>query len=133
MIDGVLRASPVAGVDEVTVVAAGRLRGAKRITADSAYLAAHYPRRPIYPGVFVVESVLQSVEIGLGAGRLRLSTLRSLRLLAPVVPGDLLELDIEFERGATAGISVTAVARVAGVKTAQLSLELEGDGDVLPS
>jgi 3-hydroxyacyl-[acyl-carrier-protein] dehydratase len=74
------------------------------LTADSAstvlgidpaapVFQGHYPDFPIFPGVYLIETALQTIERfaqAKGVAAIRLATLKSARLLAPVRPGDVL-------------------------------------------
>jgi 3-hydroxyacyl-[acyl-carrier-protein] dehydratase len=100
-----------------------RVTGRTRIHADGPYLAAHFPELAVFPGVFVLEAVVQAVARALGerAGRpLRLAEVRSLRLRRPLYPGDQLRLRADLAE-VDGGVLVRADcrrgdgARVAGM------------------
>jgi 3-hydroxyacyl-[acyl-carrier-protein] dehydratase len=81
-VDG-LRARPCAGGLVLSVT--------KVIDGEDPYMAAHFPGRTIYPGVFVLETVRQGVVAALGENDGQLVELRaigSLRLIAAMHPGE---------------------------------------------
>ena len=57
------------------------------------HLPGHFPELTIFPGVFVVECLVQAVALALmehGLSGARLSELRSLRFVAPLLGGNVL-------------------------------------------
>lgn len=122
-------AAPLAACDQVAVapVPPGwRVTGRTRIRGDGPYLAAHFPGLTIFPGVFVLEAVVQAVGQALGdrAGRpLRLAELGSLRLRTPLFPGDWLCLRAEVVPESDRSVVVRAgCRRDDGVPAAGLTL-----------
>jgi 3-hydroxyacyl-[acyl-carrier-protein] dehydratase len=89
-------AVPLSAVDEVRVDASGALTAVKTIDAGDPYLSGHYPDGAIYPGVFVIESVLQATRRLLGIPELVLAEVESVRFQAPLLPGDTLYLTLSF-------------------------------------
>lgn len=91
-------AAPLRALDRVEVVgrddAGGlQLSAQKSIDPEDPYMPAHFPGFPMYPGVFVAETVVQAIALASGAagGRIpRIVDLRELRLLAPLLAGDTL-------------------------------------------
>jgi 3-hydroxyacyl-[acyl-carrier-protein] dehydratase len=83
------RRLPLLAVDGVDPVDGGFV-GRKRIVADDPYLRGHFPSLTVYPGVFVIESVQQMVELYLdGAlGGLELAEIASVRFSRPAQVGD---------------------------------------------
>jgi 3-hydroxyacyl-[acyl-carrier-protein] dehydratase len=72
------------------------IRATKTIHASDPYLNGHFPGCTIFPGVFIIENLRQAVAIAVGEsyGLLpAILTLRSVRFLAPLVPGDRITLD----------------------------------------
>ncbi|KAA2265793.1 3-hydroxyacyl-[acyl-carrier-protein] dehydratase FabZ [Solihabitans fulvus] len=123
-------AAPLPAVDWVE--AGGRdgtvtLTASKDVRADDPYLPAHFPDHPVYPGVFVLETVRQAVIAALGerAGALPdLVEVRSLRLLRAVRPGERLCVAAALTHGGGGGpILVDARCELAdGTEVARLRL-----------
>ena len=55
------------------------------IPADHPALPGHFPGRPIVPGVLLLDAVMQAAGLGQGL-------LRRAKFLAPVAPGDQVEI-----------------------------------------
>src|SRR5829696_3828374 len=92
-------ATPLTAIDELEVRSATEAVATKRILATDPYLGGHYPELPIYPGVFVIESVRQATDALVRKSRgeawtAKLASVASVRLLAPLLPGDTLQLHI---------------------------------------
>jgi 3-hydroxyacyl-[acyl-carrier-protein] dehydratase len=69
--------------DEIEVTSTGR------VDASAPYLPGHFPGLPIWPGVFVLESVRQAVAHALGGSRpSALLGIKSLRFSLPLFGGD---------------------------------------------
>jgi 3-hydroxymyristoyl/3-hydroxydecanoyl-(acyl carrier protein) dehydratase len=90
-------ANPLGAVDSIRVQADGELTAVKEIDAGDPYLSGHYPGGPIYPGVFVIESVLQASRRYLGEPTLSLAEVESARFQAPLLPGDTLRMSLVFK------------------------------------
>ncbi len=90
-------AAPLNAIDRVEVDPGVGVRAEKKIVATDPYLGGHYPDFTIYPGVFTIESVHQAVramvaaERGDGA-RAEIEKIVSVRLNAPLLPGDVLSV-----------------------------------------
>ena len=123
-------AAPLTACDEIAATAgAGGLRvtGITRIRGDGPYLSGHFPEITIFPGVFILEAVVQAVAQSLGdrGGRpLRPYQVRSLRLLNPLYPGDQLTFEAEVTDPASPdGVVVTAdCCRSDGVRVATMTV-----------
>jgi 3-hydroxyacyl-[acyl-carrier-protein] dehydratase len=123
-------AAPFAACDEVAAVVDGgvlRVSGVTRIHGEGPYLDAHFPDITIFPGVFVVEAIVQAVAQSLGErpGRLpRLHAVRSLRLLVPLYPGDDLRFQADVTDHGADAVEVRADCRRGdGVRVATMTLE----------
>ncbi|MDH6108619.1 3-hydroxyacyl-[acyl-carrier-protein] dehydratase [Kitasatospora sp. MAP12-15] len=128
------RALPLIAVDAYEIRSAEVITSTKAIRADDPYLEGHYPDFTIYPGVFVIESVTQTVRILVeqtlqSALDLELAAITSVRFSSPMLPGDTLhvrcECTTDFDSGSGDGLlSVKAECRTAaGERAAQLKLK----------
>ena len=54
-------AEPLVAVDRVLAVDETRVETEKYISGNELIFAGHYPHAPIYPGVFLLETMLQSI------------------------------------------------------------------------
>ena len=78
--------------------------GYKAVSINEPFFAGHFPGRPIMPGVLIVEALAQAAGIlaveslGLaGSGKLvYFMAIDEAKFRAPVEPGVLLTLDVEF-------------------------------------
>jgi 3-hydroxyacyl-[acyl-carrier-protein] dehydratase len=88
-------ARPLEAVDAIRRRSEGGITTIKALTGNEAFFEGHYPGFPIYPGVFVLETVHQSALQYVAAGggdwrQARLREIRSGRFLSPLRPGDVL-------------------------------------------
>ncbi len=69
------------------------------VPADSPWFSGHFPGEPILPGVALVAAVKQAIlEEALKKGmQLQLHSLRRVRFMQPVRPGDKLSISINSE------------------------------------
>ena len=76
----------------------------KAVTINEGFFQGHFPGRPIMPGVLIVEALAQAAgvlaveSLGLaGTGKLvYFMAIEAAKFRAPVVPGCLLRLEVEF-------------------------------------
>lgn len=98
-------ASPVRGAVEVLeagVQADGGWHSKARfgVREIEPVFAGHYPGLPLFPGVCLVECVHRGAVAARppGTGELRLAELGSARFVSAVVPGDVLDLALDWKR-----------------------------------
>lgn len=80
--------------------------GIKNVTIDEPFFAGHFPTRPVFPGVLIVEAMAQTAGVlvveTLGdseKGKLvYFMTIDSARFRKPVFPGDQLHLEVKVQR-----------------------------------
>lgn len=98
---------PFLFIDRVeNLIAPTSARGVKNVTMNEPFFAGHFPGQPIMPGVLIVEAMAQTAAVLvveaqdlIDAGRLvYFMTVDRTRFRAPVVPGDVLHLDVELIR-----------------------------------
>jgi 3-hydroxyacyl-[acyl-carrier-protein] dehydratase len=96
---------PMLLVDRVEeLVPDRRIVAVKAVTINEHYFAGHFPDRPIMPGVLIVEALAQAAgvlaveSLGLsGSGKLvYFMAIDGAKFRAPVEPGVLLRLEVEF-------------------------------------
>jgi len=81
-----------------------RAVGEKLVTIGEPYFQGHFPDYPIMPGVLIVEALAQTGSVAAlslpeNKGKLGLfAGLNNVRFRRPVVPGDTLRLEVEFDK-----------------------------------
>lgn len=97
---------PFLFLDEVVSLEPGvAARGRWRLTGEEAFFAGHFPGRPTLPGVLMLESIAQLGAYAVLAspsaapGKLPLfGGVDKVRFRRQVVPGDVLDLEVELGR-----------------------------------
>jgi len=105
-----------------------RAVGIKCVSANEPFFAGHFPGRPIMPGVLLLEALAQVGAVAIltlpeFAGRIALfGGVDDVRFRRPVVPGDVLRLEVEIvRRRGRAGVG-RGMATVAGERAAEAEL-----------
>ena len=131
LVEWVTFAAPLRAVDRLQVTRRdGGLSIVARVLVDAQdpNLRGHFPGRPIYPGVFVVETLTQAMALALG-GRVVLRELTSIRFLAAVLGGDELELVLEVTARTPDSWQVSGVGwRLDGTVTTRLRATFDRGG-----
>ena len=96
---------PMLLVDRVERLVPGvSITATKAVTINEGFFQGHFPERPIMPGVLIVEALAQAAGVlavesfGLaGSGKLvYFMAIEGAKFRAPVEPGVLLTLEVEF-------------------------------------
>ena len=113
---------PMIMVDSVISLEPGKsIRTAKNVTGNEIQFLGHFPERAVMPGTFIVEAIGQSASIlfskttgtGTRPGEfLVLGSINNMRFLAPVVPGDRMEIELRVLKFIEDLAMVEAVATV---------------------
>ncbi|MCL4119890.1 UNVERIFIED_CONTAM: hypothetical protein GTU68_059528 [Idotea baltica] len=110
-------------VDRVTEFIDGeRIVGRKNVTANEEFFQGHFPERPMMPGVLMLEALAQ---LGVIFSRLGDSAVSGdslnvfagvddVRFRRPVVPGDILELEMTLIKRRAGLWKMKGIARVDG-------------------
>lgn len=92
-------------VDRVIKIEPGKgIHARKCISATENVLLGHFPENPIYPGVLTVEAIAQAATIfgqftlPEGASEAKLTEITNARFRRSAIPGDVVELYVEFDR-----------------------------------
>lgn len=105
-----------------------RAVGIKNVTVNEPFFAGHFPRRPIMPGVLIIEALAQTGGVLAfksfpeSEGTVFFTGIDNARFRKPVIPGDQLKLVVEviknrkeywiFEGKASVGNDVVAAAKI---------------------
>ena len=72
-----------------------RATGEKLVSANELYFRGHFPGAPVLPGVLICEALTQLAGQVAAHDALRLVAVEKARFRRPVVPGDVLRLEVE--------------------------------------
>jgi len=86
-------------------------RGIKNVTMNEPHFQGHFPGTPIMPGVTIVEAMAQTAAVMVGTALemhdkeflIYFMAIESCKFRRKVIPGDVLELNIETVRGKPGG------------------------------
>jgi 3-hydroxyacyl-[acyl-carrier-protein] dehydratase len=105
-----------------------------RVRGDEAFLAGHFPGRPLLPGVILIEAIAQLGGVVAQCDpdtpclrNLLLTGVRAAKILGAAVPGDLLEVRAEVEGRLGGLIQVAGEVSVAGHSLATAKIVLSGE------
>ncbi len=120
---------PMIMVDSVISIEPGKsIRTIKNVTGNEIQFLGHFPERAVMPGTLIVEAIGQSASIlfsktmgtGMRPGEfLVLGSINDMRFLAPVVPGDRMEMWIQVLKFIEDFAVIEAVAEVDGTVVAK--------------
>ena len=117
---------PLLLVDRVRDLVSGeRIHAVKAVSFNEQFFQGHFPAQPIMPGVLQVEALAQAAGIlGIesfdlaGTGKLvYFMAIEEAKFRAPVTPGCLLDLKVEFTRKSTRVCKFHGEASVDGKTT----------------
>ncbi len=99
-----------------------RIVSLKNVTGNELFSAFHFPDNPVYPGIFIIESIAQTTAILCSLAMeenekeqlqfLALGGLQRFNFLKPVRPGDTLRIEVEAVKLFQQMAVVKAVAKV---------------------
>lgn len=90
-------------VDRITELELNkRIKGYKNITINEPCFTGHFPGKPIFPGVLILEALAQTAgilgfkSVGNSDDLYLYAGIDNARFKSPVVPGDRLDFDVEL-------------------------------------
>jgi len=124
---------PVLMIDRVKEIEPGkRIVALKNVSANEPHFQGHFPGRPIMPGVLILEAMAQAAGVLVFSAPEMIERkdrvvyyyvgIDNARFKKPVVPGDVLELDVTIERSLRGIGKFSCVARVAGKTVAEATI-----------
>jgi 3-hydroxyacyl-[acyl-carrier-protein] dehydratase len=121
---------PMLLVDRVEDIVPGvSARGIKAVTINEPFFAGHFPTRPIMPGVLIIEALAQTAGVlavrtlgDAGMGKLvYFMAIENAKFRAPVEPGVLLDLKVQFTQNRGKISKFSGRAEIAGKLVAEAS------------
>jgi 3-hydroxyacyl-[acyl-carrier-protein] dehydratase len=119
-------------IDKVLACTPGdALTGVKNVSFNEPFFTGHFPRRPVMPGVLIIEALAQATGIlafktakatPASGTMYYLAAVDNARFKQPVEPGDQLVLDVKLERAVRGVWKFTGVAKVDGKVVASADL-----------
>jgi beta-hydroxyacyl-ACP dehydratase FabZ len=119
--------APFLMIDHVELVEADRIVARKTVAADELFLQGHFPGCPIMPGVLIIEAMAQAGAV-LAARQSTFDPARQVMVFMaidkakfrkPVLPGDVLKLEVVPLRRGTAVWKMRGEAKVGDVLVAE--------------
>lgn len=109
-------------------------KGEYRVRGDETFLRGHFPNDPIMPGVLLMEAVAQLAGVVAQSDPaiaplpgLKLTALRSVKILGTARPGEVVRLDARVMGRLGNLIQAQATASVNGQMVLQAELTLSGE------
>ena len=119
--------APFLMIDHVELVERDRIVARKTVSADEPFLAGHFPGHPVMPGVLIIEALAQTGAL-LAAQQssfdpvrqvMYLMTIDKVKFRQPVLPGDVLRLEVVPLRKGTSVWKMRGEAKVGDALVAE--------------
>lgn len=108
--------------------------GEYRVRGDEPFLAGHFPGNPLFPGVLLIEAAAQLVGVIAQTDPtipplpgLKLTAIRSLKILGTAQPGEVIRLEVRITGRMGNLVQGAVKAFVGGTVVLDGSLALSGD------
>lgn len=118
-------------VDKIVEMEAGkRVVGIKNVTINEPFFQGHFPGHPIMPGVLIIEAMAQvggaftMVSNNIGTDKVTYFVgIDNCRFRKPVIPGDVLRIELDLINSRRGIYSFSGKAFVEGVLVAEAELK----------
>jgi 3-hydroxyacyl-[acyl-carrier-protein] dehydratase len=122
-------------VDRLTSLNPGESgAGEYTVCGDEPFLRGHFPGEPIFPGVLLVEATAQLAGVVAQSDpkippliNLKLTALRSVKILGTARPGEIIQLEARITGRLGSLVQAQATASVNGETVLQAELVLSGE------
>ncbi|MEK6633769.1 MAG: hypothetical protein AABY94_10635 [Nitrospirota bacterium] len=95
------------------------------ISLDHPALPGHFPGHPVVPGVVILDEVIETLRLQAGQA-LVVTGLPSVKLSSPLLPGQLLTIEIEQDEADTAVFTCRVDQRVVAAGSIRVQLPAAG-------
>ena len=115
-------------VDRIIEVVENKVVGIKNVTINEPFFQGHFPGHPIMPGVLIIEAMAQVGGVGalnmkVNIGKLAyFLSIDNARFRKPVVPGDVLRIEVDLLKVKLGIMKTRAVAKVDGETVAEAEM-----------
>ena len=105
-------------VDRILEISDNKVIGIKNVTINEPFFQGHFPGHPIMPGVLIIEAMAQvggvgALNIKANIGKLAyFLSIDNARFRKPVVPGDVLRMEIDLLKAKLNIMKTHGVAKV---------------------
>ena len=105
-------------VDRVIEIVGNKVVGIKNVTINEPFFQGHFPGHPIMPGVLIIEAMAQVGGVGalnmpVNIGKLAyFLSIDNPRFRKPVLPGDVLRIEVDLLKVKMGVMKVHAIAKV---------------------
>ncbi len=117
-------------VDRIVEIKAGeKAVGIKNVTGSEYFFPGHFPEEPVLPGVLILEALAQTAALLAtysspdDKGKIvYFAAIDNARFKKPVVPGDVLSLEVDVVKARSRMWKVKGIAKVDGVVVCEADL-----------
>ena len=115
-------------VDRIIEIVGNKVIGIKNVTINEPFFQGHFPGHPIMPGVLIIEAMAQVGGVGAlnmkaNIGKLAyFLSIESARFRKPVLPGDVLRIEVDLLKTKLNIMKTHGVAKVDGEIVAEADM-----------
>ena len=115
-------------VDRIIESGGNRVVGIKNVTINEPFFQGHFPGHPIMPGVLIIEAMAQVGGVGVlsmqaNVGKLAyFLSIDNARFRKPVVPGDVVRIEVDRVKTKMGMVKSRGVAKVDGEVVAEADM-----------